>query len=40
LEVTVPRLTSEARLAAVRSLFEWLATKGIDVIVREDDDRR
>ncbi|TMA69743.1 MAG: hypothetical protein E6J69_04785 [Deltaproteobacteria bacterium] len=40
LEVTVPRLTSEARLAAVRSLFEWLATKGIDVIVREDNDRR
>ena len=40
LEVTVPRLTSEARLAAVRSLFEWLATKGIDVIVRQDDDRR
>src|SRR5207253_11366713 len=40
LEVTVPRLTSETRLAAVMSLIEWLATKGIDVIVREDDDRR
>ena len=38
LEVTVPRPTNDARLAAVRSLFEWLGTKGIDVIVREDEE--
>ncbi|TMA38286.1 MAG: hypothetical protein E6J75_11880 [Deltaproteobacteria bacterium] len=33
LEVTVPGPSSDATLAAVRSLFEWLGTKGIDVIV-------
>ena len=39
LEVTVPRPTSDERLAAVRSLFEWLGKKGIDVIVREDEEQ-
>ncbi|TMB54273.1 MAG: hypothetical protein E6J56_11445 [Deltaproteobacteria bacterium] len=37
LEVTVPRPADDARLAAVRSLFGWLAAKGIDVVVREGD---
>jgi len=37
LEVTVPGGASDERLAAVRSLFAWLATKGIDVIVRQGD---
>ena len=38
LEVTVPKPTSEARVAAVKAIFAWLGTKGIDVVVREGGD--
>jgi len=40
LEVTIPRPANDAQLAAVRSLFGWLAAKGIDVVVREGDDEQ
>ena len=38
LEVTVPKETSAARLAAVESMFAWLREKGIEVTVRRDEE--
>ena len=38
LEVTVPRTADAARRAAVMALFGWLSAKGVEVVVREEDD--
>ena len=37
LEVVVPKNTSTDSLAAVDSLFAWLREKGIEVVVRRDE---
>jgi hypothetical protein len=34
LEITVPQPASQARVAAVRTLFAWLARKGVEVSVQ------
>jgi len=36
--VAVPKETSPAAVAAVESLFAWLAKRGVIVIVRRSDD--
>ena len=39
LEIIVPLPTSEDRLAAVRTLFAWLAAKGVTVSVRAEEEQ-
>jgi hypothetical protein len=38
LEVIVPATTSADGLAAVESLFGWLREKGIDLVIRREED--
>lgn len=37
LEVLVPKHTSANGLAAVDTLFAWLRAKGVEVVVRRDE---
>jgi hypothetical protein len=39
LEVAVPPSAGREGLAAVESLFGWLREKGIEVVVRVDDEK-
>ncbi len=38
LEITLPKRTGSDGLEAVESLFGWLRARGIEVVVRRDDD--
>jgi hypothetical protein len=38
LEITIPKRAASDREAAVESLFGWLRERGVEVVIRRDDD--